>query len=382
MSIVDEQHVRERLQDMLESIEVALPPDRAITGRGRRLRWQRRAGAGAALAVLVALGVGVPQLSSTGTVTPVAASPAGGQVVVDQPPLAAPAVGGVVASGSTDGERWTIKLAKENGSIAASAPGVTSTLASQAGRRPARFSAGLGGPHARLLMVVGGVRSDVTAVTVQVAGSPSLHLVPVRFMGQLWVGMVLPAKLQVTNIIAFSAAGEVGHTVPFSPDPLDGIRTIAWLAPGQPGPARSNIRLPFLVAGPGAQSHVDGPSVFRTGPWGQCVVSGEISLPATCNDVFSLAVPPGKTFITINCDGVPGDLALGDGTYAYCLAGAAPQVSRVELRLSDGAVHELQPVAVGHARYLSFLISKVNIVRWTAFDAAGHEIAAGSGKSL
>ena len=382
MSIVDEQHVRERLQDLLESIEVPVSPDRAITGQGRRLRWQRRAGAGTALAVLVALGVALPQLSSTGTVAPVAASPAGGQVVVDQPPLAAPAVDGVIASGRTLGQHWTIKLTREKGSIAASAPGVTSTVASQPGRRPARFSAGLGGPNARLLMVAGGVRRDVTAVTVQVAGSPSLHLIPVRFMGRLWVGMVLPAKLQVTNIIAYTAAGEIGHTVPFSPDPIDGIRTIDWLAPGQAGPARSNIRLPFLVAGPGAQSYVDGPSVFRTGPWGQCVVAGEIGLPATCNDVFSLAVPPGKTLIMINCDGVPGDLALGDGTYAYCLAGTAPQVTRIELRLSDGTVHELQPVAVGHARYLSFLVSKVNIVRWTAFDAAGHQIGTGTGKSL
>jgi hypothetical protein len=382
MSVVDEKHVRERLQDMLESIEVSLPPDRAITGQGRRLRRQRRAGGGAALAVLVALGVALPQLSSSGTVTPVAASPAGGQVVVDQPPPAAPAVGGVIASGRTLGQRWTIRLSKESGSIAASAPGTTSALALPAGSHPARFTAGLGGPHARLLMVVGGVRRDVTALTVQVAGAPSLHLIPVRFMGRLWVGMVLPASLQVTNIIAYTAAGEVGHTVPFSPDPQDGIRTIAWLAPDQAGPARSNIRLPFLVAGPGAQSHVDGPSVFRTGPWGQCVVSGEIGLPATCDDVFSLAVPAGETLIPINCDGNPGDLALGDGTYAYCLVGAAPQVSRVELRLSDGAVHELQPVAVGRARYLSFLVSKVNIVRWTAFDAAGHQIATGSGKSL
>jgi hypothetical protein len=381
MSTIDEQHVRERLQDTLESIEVPMPPAQAITGRGRRLRWQRRAGGTAALAVLVALGVSVPQWNSAGTVTPVAASPAGGQVVVNPPP-AAPAVDGVIASGSTGGQRWTMRLSEENGSIVASAPGVTATLAEPAGSAPARISAGLGGLHARLLMVVAGVRRDVTGLTVQIAGSPSLHLVPVQFMGRRWVGMVVPAKAQVTNIIADGAAGEVGHTVPLSPDPVDGIRTINWLAPGQSGPARSNIRLPFLVAGPGAQSHVDGPAVFRIGPWGQCIVSGETGKPATCNDAFSLAVPRGKIFVMIDCDGVPGNLARGDATSASCVAGAAPQVSRVELRLSDGSVHELRPVAVGKARYLAFLISKVNIARWTAFDAAGHQLGTGSGKSL
>jgi hypothetical protein len=381
MSTIDEQQVRQRLQDTLESIEVPMPPARAITGRGRRLRWQRRAGGAAALAVLVALGVSLPQLNSAGTVTPVAAGPAGGQVVVSPPP-AAPAVNGVIASGSTLGQRWTIRLSKEHGSISASAPGVTSTLANPVGRQPARISTGLGGPHARLLMLVAGVRQDVTGLTVQIAGSPSLHLIPVQFMGRRWAGMVVPATAQVTNIIARGAAGEVGHAVPLSPDPVDGIRTINWLAPGQSGPARRNIRLPFLVAGPGAQSQVDGPALFRSGPWGQCIVSGETGKPATCNDAFSLAVPPGKVFFMIDCDGVPGNLARGDTTSASCVAGAAPQVSRVELRLSDGTVHELNPVAVGNVRYLAFLISKVNIARWAAFDAAGHQLGTGSGKSL
>jgi hypothetical protein len=381
MSTIDEQHVRQRLQDTLDSIEVPMAPAQAITGRGRRLRWQRRAGGAAALAVRAALGVSLPQLTSAGTVTPVAAGPAGGQVVVNPPP-AAPAVNGVIASGTTGGQRWTLRLSKENGSIVASAPGVTSTLANPAGRQPARISAGLGGPHARLLMVVAGVRPDVTGLAVQIAGSPSLHLVPVQFMGRRWVGMVVPATAQVTNIIASGAAGEVGHTVPLSPDPVDGIRTINWLAPGQSGPARQNIRLPFLVAGPGAQSHVDGPAVFRSGPWGQCIVSGEIGKPATCSDSFSLAVPQGKIFFMIDCDGLPGNLARGETTSASCVAGAAPQVSRVELRLSDGSVHELKPVAVGNVRYLAFLISKVNLVRWTAFDAAGHQLGTGSGKAL
>jgi hypothetical protein len=109
-------------------------------------------------------------------------------------------------------------------------------------------------------------------------------------------------------------------------------------------------------------------------------------MPAICqDDVNSLAIPAGKTLATIECDGGdPADVHLGDPVVpaAYCLAGAAPQVSRVELRLSDGSMHEIKPVVVGHTGYLAFLVSNANLVQWTAFDAAGHQLGTGSGKSL
>jgi hypothetical protein len=387
MSTVDEQHVRERLQDALENIEVPAPPGRAITGRGRRLRWQRRGAAAAGLAVLVALGVSLPQLGSAGTVTPVAAGPAGGQVVVDAPP-AAPAVDGVIASGTTGGQGWKITLSKQHGSFVADAPGVTSLLVGYPSTDPVEFNAGLGAPRARLLMVVGLVRSDVTSVTVQVAGSPALRLIPVQDRGKRWVGMVLPATMHVTNLIAYGATGAIGHTVPYSPDPFVGLQTVAWLAPGQAGQARRSIRLPTLDAGPGVQSYVDGPTLFQIGPWGECVALGFVGAPAPCQDsVNPLTIPRGGgVFSTIDCAGAePGDVNAADPPnpkVAYCLAGAVPQVSRVELRLSDGSVHQLQPVAAGHTKYLSFALSKLSLTRWTAFDAAGHQLGTGSGKSL
>jgi hypothetical protein len=385
MSTVDEQDVRDRLQDALENIEVPAPPGRSIVGRGRRLRWQRRAGAAAGLAVLVALGVSLPQLGSGRTVTPVAASPAGGQVVVDAPP-AAPAVDGVIASGTTGGQRWKITLKRDNG-ISASAPGVTSLPVGYPSTDPVEFSAGLGAPHARLLMVVGMVRDDVTAVTVQVAGSPALRLIPVRSLGKRWVGMVVPVTLHVTHMIADGTTGAIGHTVPYSPDPGVGFRTLAWLAPGRPGQARRSIRLPRLEAGPGVRAYLDGPTVVRIGPWGECVAQGLVGQPAPCNTSSDpLAIPRGGIVDAINCDGAdPADVNAADPPnpkVAYCLAGAAPQVSRVELRLSDGSVHELRPVAVGHARYFAFALSRVSLTEWTAFDAAGHQLGTGTGKSL
>jgi hypothetical protein len=128
----------------------------------------------------------------------------------------------------------------------ANAPGVTGVSALPPRGRPAFVNASLGGPHARLLIVVAGVRQDVTALTVQVAGSPSLRLIPVQSMGRRWVGMVIPGKLQITNIIAYGTAGELGHTVPYSPDPFVGINNhhLAGSGPPRPGPDRCPAAVP------------------------------------------------------------------------------------------------------------------------------------------
>jgi hypothetical protein len=263
--------------------------------------------------------------------------------------------------------------------------GVVATTTAPA--HPGQIEATRGGPHAKLLMVVGEMSNDVTAVTVEVAGSPPLRLIPVRSMGHNWVGIVVPATLHISNVIAYGAKGAIGHTVPFSPDPFVGIRFLAWLAPGQAGPARRSIRLPRLEAGPGVRAYLDGPTIFQIGPWGECVAQGFIGQPDPCDTSSDpLAIPRGGIFDTINYDGA--DLAdvnaedAPDPKVAYCLAGAAPRVSRIELRLSDGSVHELEPVAVGHIKYLSFALSQVSLTRWTAFDAAGHQLATGSAKSL
>ena len=59
---------------------------------------------------------------------------------------------------------------------------------------------------------------------------------------------------------------------------------------------------------------------------------------------------------------------------------SAKAVSRVRIRLSDGSVHNIRPVLAGSSRYLAFLLSQVSVVRWTTFDAAGHQL--GTGTSL
>ena len=383
MSTIDEQDIRTRLHSAMDEIDTSPPPVRAVVGRGRHIRWERRAGAGAALAVLVAAGAAVPGLHSASTGKTVTAAPAAGGQAQAGPAARQVGKNGVIATGNTDEQRWTITLQRENGSIVANAPGVTGVLFYAQDKLPVSMSAAVGGPHARLVLAAGAVRPDVTAVTVKFAGGTQLHLVPVPGLGRRWVSMVMPRELTVTNIIAYGRRGELGHAVPFTPDPLNGFRVLRWLGPGQSGPARSSTRLPFLVVGPGAQSHVAGTPTMETGPWGWCVTPGDKQSAAICDaDVATnrIKITPERTVIDVGGGG--GVAQPGVPAYDYELAQAAPRVSRVQLRLSDGSVRNIRAVATGSGRYLAYLLSGVTITQWTTFDAAGHQLGTGTGASL
>jgi hypothetical protein len=370
MNTMEEQEIRARLEDALGVIDPARPPARVIVGRGRRLRWYRRGGAVAGLAAIVAVGAALP--GGQQVLNPITASAAASRIELNPAPTAP----GVIASGTTDGQRWTITLAREQGNLIARAPGVTALGANRPGTDPVEFTTGPGGPRADLVMVLGAVRPGVQAVTVAVAGGPPLRLVPVQSMGKRWVAMVVPDEVHVTNITASGAHGDLGHAVPYAPDRLNAIRVLNWLAPGQPGPARSSVRLPFLVAGPGAQSLVGGAVAVQAGPWGRCISSGDKAGAAMCNDELAPAVPAHHVVTEADCYGTQ------EAAELYCVVETVPAVSRVQLRLSDGSVHQIQPVTAGADRYFAFLVSKVSITQWQAFSASGHLLGAGTGGTL
>jgi len=213
---------------------------------------------------------------------------------------------------------------------------------------------------------------------VKLSGGALLRLSPVRWDRTSWVSFVIPARQVITGLVAYGHDGELGHAVPYAPDSLTGFRVVKWLAPGQSGPPRSSTRLPFLIAGAGARSHVAGPAVVRAGPWGRCISSGDSQSAAICGALAAHKLRAGQTLADVDCGGNPA--SGGNPEYEYCVVQAAPRVSRVRIRLSDGSVHNIRPVLAGSSRYLAFLLSQVSVVRWTTFDAAGHQL--GTGTSL
>jgi hypothetical protein len=95
----DDQHLRQRLHEDLGALEISPAPVLRVTGRGQGIRVRRRALA-AGTAILATLAV-VAAAQFNGP----AAAPS---VTLNQPNPAAP--GGVFASGTADGKRWTLAV--------------------------------------------------------------------------------------------------------------------------------------------------------------------------------------------------------------------------------------------------------------------------------
>ena len=99
MNLTDDQLLRQRLHEEFGALEISPAPVLRVTGRGRGVRARRRVLA-AGLVVLAVLGVvAAGRLSKTAT---------GSTVTLNAPNPAAP--GGVFASGTADGKRWTLAV--------------------------------------------------------------------------------------------------------------------------------------------------------------------------------------------------------------------------------------------------------------------------------
>jgi hypothetical protein len=110
------------------------------------------------------------------------------------------------------------------------------------------------------------------------------------------------------------------------------------------------------------------------------VASGRTNFNGFCDSGWAmnkLKVGPGQTLLTVWSGG-----PVSGPDFDEELAQAAPQVSRVQLRLSDGSVHNIRPVAADSGKYFVYLLKGVKITQWTTFDTAGHELGTGTYASL
>lgn len=76
--------------------------------------------------------------------------------------------------------------------------------------------------------------------------------------------------------------------------------------------------------------------------------------------LFGISVGAGDSYI------VPGE--------------AAPSVSYLTLTTSDGSIERVRLVSAGRLKFFAYASVKGDrVVRWTAYDEAGHELASGAG---
>jgi hypothetical protein len=359
MSIKDEQEIRERLR-LLGTVDVSPAPYLAAVRRGKSVRLRRRAFAAAGVAAAVLVGVLVPRLVSQLDRPAVAPKY---DVTVHQPGPAAPQ--GQVAWGTINGKRWQVRVLAHQGLSASCAfigqdmecgPALTSAAA-----RQVSFVSGEDGSIQFQLAAVG---DGVTRVAVTLGNGTTLDLRPTVLDGKRWVAFAAPVRLAVSRAVAFAGQRELGYAIPYNG--ASGATFVAWLRPGQQGAARAAYRI-----GSGTLGGERWSSWAYAGPWGVCVdgVGGGSWCVASAADVR----PDGAATSYFSCG--PGT----QGTWFGAAAEAA--VSAVRFRLSDGSSLRVPAVRIagGGRAYVFAVANGVRLLNWTAFDAAGKQVASGPG---
>jgi hypothetical protein len=294
--------------------------------------------------------------SVIGQAKPQPAAPPRYQVTVNPPAKNAPA--GLIASGTTDGRSWRVRLASDGrAGETAFAPDFPEFAVSNEpdGSPAAVTSAGGGAGGNSLNMLVAAVRADVSEVTMRLPRGTVIDLHPVAFHGQRWVGVVLPGRLQIIKVVAYSRHREVGYAIPFGTSMF-----VRWLRPGQQGEARHT----FLV-GSGIVGGRRWSWKVRTGPWGNCFQApgGGYSY---C-DAGSI-VPRGQVAALSTCSINPGFYSLG----------VAPAVRVLRFRMSDGSMRFAPAVSVLGLRFAAVKLGKgQRLVSWSAYGASGQRLGTG-----
>jgi hypothetical protein len=354
MSTDHEREIRDRLGGALDTVTPPSPPVDAVVRQGRTIRMRRRAVAAAGLAVVVGLGVALP-----GLVGHVHAAPEveHSYRVTVNPPRSTPSK--LTFSGTINGKPWRILLNWDGGNIMETGPGLP--FDSMTDMSPDGAPANLSqlGSGSRQAMV-GQVRTDVADLALNQPNGSVVYLNAVRWHRQRWVGVEFPANMRLRSVVAHSGHAEVAYAIPFGANSIAG-----WLVPGQRVLARQTTKI--------ASGTLSGKrwSVYGyAGPWGICfqTIGGG---GGDCLDGAGSAIPHGHLTRWMGCGGGPGRLSSGQ---------AAPDVSYLKFRLSDGATQRVVPVGLAGHRYLAFVIgAHLRVEGWSAYGASGQMLGSGHG---
>jgi hypothetical protein len=359
MSVTDEQEIRERLR-LLGTVEVSPPPYPATVRRGKSVRQRRRAFAAAGLVAAVLIGVFVPRIASQ------LARPAPApkyDVTAHQPGPGSPQ--GEVAWGTINGQRWQVRVMAQQGLSSGCAfigrdmecgPAITGASPLQVS-----FISGMSGGVQFQLAAVG---AGVTKVAVTLGNGTELTLRPTTLDGKRWVAFAAPERLAVSRAVSFEGQRELGYAIPYNG--ASGAEFVAWLRPGQQGAARAAYRI-----GSGTLGGEQWSSRAYVGPWGVCVEG--VGAASWCAGSATDIRPSGAATSYLSCS---------PATHGVWFAAAAePAVSAVRFRLSDGSTLTVPAVRVadGGRAYVFAVTNGVRLLKWTALDAAGKQLATGQG---
>ncbi|HEX3491774.1 MAG TPA: hypothetical protein VHU92_20680 [Streptosporangiaceae bacterium] len=361
MNTDNERDIRGRLDAALGTIDPPGPPVDAVLRRGRSIRLRRRAAVATGLAAVVGLGIALPGLvGHMGAEPPVRHS----YVVNVNPPRSTPSK--LTFSGTINGRPWQFEVDWNRGNLTESGPGAVQNVLGSASDmspagQPADLSeAGAGSGAGARLALVGEVRSGISYLALNQPGGGVVYLTAIRWHGAEWVGALIPEYQQLRNVVAYSARGEVAYAVPFL-----GNEVVSWLRPGQHGLARQQARI--------ATGVLAGKRWFEqgyAGPWGLCF--RETAGTTFCPQAEGSRVRPGHFIAWLSCTGT------GGSAFHIWSGQAAPDISYLRIRMSDGSVQRVVPVPLGGYRFFALASNAHQLpVGWTAYGGSGQVLGAG-----
>lgn len=356
-----ERELRDRLGVALDTVEPSLPPTSAIMRRGRTIRAWRRGGLAAALAVLAVLAATLPGVIEHRSAP---LQHHRDRVTVNPARVTAKKV---IFSGTINARPWRFSLSYSGRAVVQTGPGsgpgtigASGTFTGPQGD-PAAFQEIEGAPATpggQVLAMAGQVRKDVVQLVLRLPGGTRLELDPVRWHGHRWVGAVVPARMQLGSITAYSSRGEIAYAIPFGHNDYN-----RWLRPGQRGLPRQRVRV-----GSGTLHGKHWSVLGSAGPWGLCFADPGGS--SYCLGDQGSVLRNGALTAGLTCGGEPN----------FVTAQAAGSVRYLQVRLSDGTVHHIATVRLAGYRYYAFaMAAKVRLVSWTAYGATGQRLGSGKG---
>ena len=379
MNLTDDQRLRQRLHEEFGALEISPAPVLRVTGRGRGVRARRRALA-AGTAILAALAV-VAAAHFNGR----AAAPA---VTLNQPNPAAP--GGVFASGTADGKRWT--LAVRN---IAAAPGTHWCLPAVMFNghngdvlfKVTRGTPTFGNPaflaHVPGFPGVGAIFTQVAPGENRLVGtspdgrSISARAVQVRACGTTFnlAGFAFAHRHAPTEIATYGRFGlgdglvvNIGTTTSLFGPTAPGIW--ANLDKSRSDIAASQAGIPI---GTGTVSGQIWHIWASLGLYGQCYTAAG-RIPGHGRGQGSECVPVAAPPRTAALSVVPVSSAQ---TQLPGYAGLVnPRTAYVYASVSDGTTHRVVPVRVAGRAYIALVAPAGCQLTWLSlFDASGHLFA-------
>lgn len=361
MSTDNEREIRARLDGALGTITPPGPPVAAVRRQGRTIRLRRRAVVAAGLAAVVGLGVALPGLAAHVHSAPPLQRTY--RVTVNPPRDTPPKV---VFSGTINNRAWRFEVDWGRGRIYESGPGASQNDSGNLGLygQPGWFEEeNVGtGPNEQLLLW-GRFASDVTRVALNQPGGRTINLRTVRWHGERWAGVAIPARQQLRSVVLYSKRGELAYAIPFTGNVVN-----VWLKPGQRGLARQRARIATGVLG-GQRWSLDG----YAGPWGICFTISRGN-GGGCYQAYGTRLRPGHFLSWMGCGEFEGPASM------FWNGQAAPDVSYLEFRLSGGGVQRVVPVALAGYRYIALVLGgHQRLTGWTAYGSSGQVLGTGPG---